>query len=103
IINDGSTDHTSAVLADYALRYPHIKVVEQLNGGAASARNIGIRLAHGRYALLLDADDELLPGALSTLREVVLAEPGAGMVLGAYISVYPDGRERLRPPTPVPK
>lgn len=102
VVNDGSTDHTSTLLADYSARYHRLRIVEQLNGGAASARNCGINLACGRYALLLDADDELLPNALAVLREVVLAAPAAGMVLGAYFSVYPDGSERLRAPTPVP-
>ena len=66
-----------------------------MNAGAAAARNHGIRVARGAYALLLDADDELTPDALATLRAVVAKHPAAGMVLGAQISVYPDGRERL--------
>ena len=103
VVNDGSTDRTSLLLADYASRYPRLQVIEQSNGGAASARNSGIRLANGRYALLLDADDELLPNTLSTLRGIVASAPEAGMVLGGYFSIYPDGRERLRAPTPVPK
>jgi glycosyltransferase involved in cell wall biosynthesis len=103
VVNDGSTDHTSELLAGYSAKYPRLHIVEKSNGGAASARNCGIRFAHGRYALMLDADDELLPNALAILREVILAAPAVGMVLGAYFSVYPDGRERLRAPTPVPK
>lgn len=102
VVNDGSTDDTSSLLSGYVSRYPHLQVVEQPNGGAASARNSGIQLAKGRYALLLDADDELLPSTLSTLRAAISSAPQIGMVLGGYISVYPDGRERLRAPTPVP-
>lgn len=101
VVNDGSTDNTAEVLADYAARYPQLQVIAQANAGAAAARNHGIRLARGRYALLLDADDELLPDTLSSLRETVLANPDAGLVLGAQLSVTPDGRERLRLPTPV--
>ena len=100
VVNDGSRDNTSAVLADYARRYPQLQVIEQANAGAAAARNHGIRLATGRYALLLDADDELLPTALASLREVLVDNPQVGLVLGAQLSVYPDGRERLRLPTP---
>jgi glycosyltransferase involved in cell wall biosynthesis len=102
VVNDGSTDQTSLVLADYVARYPRIQVIEQHNGGAGSARNNGIRQARGRYVLLLDADDELLPAALSSLRDVVRLTPAVGMVLGAYVSVSADGQERLRKPTPVP-
>lgn len=100
VINDGSRDNTAEVLAMYQVRHPQLQVVSQANAGAAAARNHGIRLSRGRYALLLDADDELLPKALDTLREVVASNPQAGVILGAYISVHADGRERLRLPTP---
>ncbi len=103
VVDDGSTDDSSSVLEDYAARYPRLQVIRQANAGAAAARNRGIRLAHGPYALLLDADDELLPAALATLRTVLASNPAVGMVLGAQISVYPDGRERLRMPAAVPK
>lgn len=102
VVNDGSQDNTVEVLAGYQARYPQLQVIHQANAGAAAARNQGIRLARGRFALLLDADDELMPQALATLRERVVAQPHCGMVLGAQVSVYPDGRERVRLPTPVP-
>jgi glycosyltransferase involved in cell wall biosynthesis len=103
VVNDGSTDATREVLAEYAIRHPQLRVINQANAGAAAARNHGIRQSHGSYALLLDADDELLPDALAELRAVVATDPTAGMVLGAQITVYPDGRERLRLPTAVPR
>jgi glycosyltransferase involved in cell wall biosynthesis len=104
VVDDGSRDNTAEVLAGFAARYPHaVRVVRQDNAGAASARNHGIRLASGRFALLLDADDELLPNALDSLRQVLADHPQAGLILGAQISVYPDGRERLRLPTQVPE
>lgn len=102
VVDDGSSDNTAEVLADYAHRWPDLKTHQQPNAGAASARNQGIRMSHGRFVLLLDADDELLPGALDVLRKVVEGDPRIGMVLGAQISVYAAGRERLRLPTPVP-
>ena len=100
VVNDGSTDNTAEVLQDYAARYPQLQVISQANAGAAAARNHGIRQARGGYALLLDADDELLPDALTALRETVRSNPEAGLVLGGQLSVTPDGRERLRLPTP---
>lgn len=103
IIDDGSGDNTAEVLNDYAQRYPELRVVYQSNAGAAAARNHGIRLARGAYVLLLDADDALCVGALAELRRLVRSQSGVGMVLGGQISVYPDGRERLRLPTPIPE
>src|SRR3990167_6937858 len=100
VVNDGSQDNTVEVLAEYQARHPQLQVVHQANAGAAAARNHGIRLARGRYALLLDADDELVADAFASLRTVLQANPPAGLVLGAQLSVAPDGRERLRLPTP---
>ena len=54
VVNDGSTDNTSEV----AKRYP-VTLIEKNNGGLASARNLGIRNAHGIYILPLDADDKI--------------------------------------------
>src|SRR5690606_15139318 len=94
VVDDGSRDDTPQVLAGYVARYPQLRAIRQDNAGAAAARNHGIRQARGRYALLLDADDELLPDALVALREQIGRHPQAGMFLGAQISVHPDGRER---------
>ena len=102
VVDDGSTDDTLTVIADYKARHPSIQVIAQANAGAAAARNCGIARANGRYVLLLDADDELLSGALAALKAEVLAQPALGMVLGAQVSVYPDGRERLRLPSKLP-
>ncbi|MGY4492045.1 glycosyltransferase family 2 protein [Pseudomonas sp. TE3610] len=101
IVDDGSTDDTGAVLARYAERSPSIRVIRQPNGGAASARNLGVSNARGQYVLPLDADDELVPSALQVFRSMLTAHPGADLMLAGHLSVMPDGRERLRTPAPV--
>ncbi len=102
IIDDGSTDNTSQVVAEYATRCAALRYVRQENAGAAAARNLGIQLAQGAYVLPLDADDELVGNAIEVLRAMLLASPDTDVLLGAHVSVYPDGRERVRLPTPVP-
>jgi len=103
VVDDGSNDNTAEILAVYGKRYPELQVIRQANAGAAAARNRGIRAAHGSHALLLDADDELLPNAISILRGLAASHPEAAMILGAQVSVYADGRERLRLPKAVPR
>ena len=64
VVDDGSTDDTSAVLQRYAGR---LQVVSGDHAGVANARNKALPHLQGDYTLLLDADDALEPGALETL------------------------------------
>lgn len=67
-VDDGSTDSSPRILADYASRCEQIRIIRQKNGGLSAARNTGIRAARGRYLMFLDSDDKLAsPGALEEL------------------------------------
>jgi glycosyltransferase involved in cell wall biosynthesis len=56
IVDDGSTDNTSSVMASFSGR-PNLRYIHQENGGQAKAKNRGIACAQGRYVAFLDADD----------------------------------------------
>ncbi|MBN1367312.1 MAG: glycosyltransferase [Dehalococcoidales bacterium] len=56
-VNDGSTDKSAAILAEYAESDSRIKVIKQENKGAGSARCRGIEIAKGEYLSFLDSDD----------------------------------------------
>lgn len=55
LIDDGSTDNSLNIAKRYQCEW--IKVFEQENKGASSARNYGLREAKGDYIQFLDADD----------------------------------------------
>ena len=57
VVDDGSTDNSGKIIAKYQKKDPRIISVRQKNGGQASARNAGIRLAKGRFLTFLDGDD----------------------------------------------
>jgi glycosyltransferase involved in cell wall biosynthesis len=62
IVDDGSPDRESVMrLDDVAKRDERIKVIRQVNGGTASARNTGFYNSRGRYICLLDHDDMIEP------------------------------------------
>ncbi len=65
LVNDGSRDNSLNILKEYENSLPtKIKVIDKENSGVSDTRNMGIKLAHGRYIALLDADDQWLPDNL---------------------------------------
>lgn len=73
-IDDGSTDGSVVLLAEYAARDGRIRVLTQANVGQGVARNRGLERATGEYVYFMDADDELAePDALSRLAEAMEA------------------------------
>ncbi|MFC1511428.1 glycosyltransferase family 2 protein [Candidatus Margulisiibacteriota bacterium] len=61
VVDDGSTDGTGDALKRFGDR---IRYMYKQNGGVSSARNLGIRLAKGKYIAFLDCDDLWLPNKL---------------------------------------
>ena len=58
IVNDGSTDNTSALAHAFAQKYSDsVKVVDKKNGGYGSTINSSLAIAKGKYYKLLDGDD----------------------------------------------
>ena len=60
-INDGSTDNSLAILEEFKHKDSRIKVFKQINAGPASARNLGLKYAQGKYIMFCDADDWYQP------------------------------------------
>jgi glycosyltransferase involved in cell wall biosynthesis len=77
VVDDGSTDATSELLARYG---EAIVTVRQENRGLAGARNTGVRIARGEMIGLLDADDVWEPQRLARCMEILTARPEVGIV-----------------------
>lgn len=59
LVDDGSSDGSGDICDAYAQNYPFVKVVHKEHEGAASARNVGIDIAQGKYITFPDSDDKL--------------------------------------------
>ena len=68
VVDDGSTDGTDQVLADFGRR---IDVLQQDNQGPGAARNLALEHARGEYIAFADSDDLWLPWTLATYRQVI--------------------------------
>lgn len=56
-IDDGSIDKSNEILHSYQVRDDRLRIIEQKNQGAASARNAGIKIACGEFIGFMDSDD----------------------------------------------
>lgn len=65
VVDDGSTDHTPDLIAEYARRadFP-VRYVRQANGGQHIACNRGVVRARGFLFAMVDSDDGCVPTAL---------------------------------------
>lgn len=103
VVNDGSTDDSESVVACHVAKHPRLVHYEyQENRGPAAARNTGIRLSKGRYLILLDADDEMVDGALTHARHYLVAQGEVDVIIGSHITVNDTGHEKVRPVRPLP-
>ena len=89
LVDDGSTDGSTAIALNYARQFPEkIRYLEHeghQNRGMSATRNLGIRYAKGEYIAFLDADDVWLPHKLEQQIKVMQLYPEAGMVYGKSI------------------
>ena len=67
VINDGSTDNSQKIIEDIAIKHPNVKLINKINEGVSTARNIGIKKAIGKWIAFIDADDYLDPKSLIKL------------------------------------
>jgi glycosyltransferase involved in cell wall biosynthesis len=83
VVNDGSTDGTSAILQDYK---DQIHLVERGNRGLIASCNEGLALAKSKYFARLDSDDFVAPEWLACLVEALHSAADA-------CCAYPDRYE----------
>ena len=75
IVNDGSTDKTSAILNEYASHDVRLKIIQTPNQGIVPALNLGLEQCVGKYIARMDGDDIMLPKRLETQLEFMEANP----------------------------
>lgn len=71
-VDDGSTDGSSQILSDIKSERHEILILKKANGGAASARNLGLKHTRGTYVGFVDGDDYVTADYVSSLYEVAL-------------------------------
>lgn len=80
VIDDGSTDRTAEVVADFGAEFQYIY---QENSGPAAARNRGLELAAGDIVGFIDADDLWVKNKIELQLPYLLEDPTIDIVLGS--------------------
>ncbi|MCE7054123.1 glycosyltransferase family 2 protein [Algoriphagus sp. AGSA1] len=97
IVDDGSTDNSLLIGQQLAQLSPKIQVYthpEKINKGLAATRNRALEFCTGAWIQLLDADDELMLGKISSQLEY--AKPDTPFIVGNAIDQFSDGRTYQR-------
>jgi len=100
VVDDGSTDNTRDIIAGFKdQRISYLSLPN--NRGVNVARNRGISASSGKYIVLLDSDDELFPGSLEHMVQLMNnAAPEIGAAVfacvvaatGKQIAELPNGK-----------
>lgn len=88
LIDDGSTDGTSAICDKYAELDSRIDAYHIKNSGPLAARSFGIVNAEGRYVIPLDADDAIHPSTLAICAKIITMHQPDIVFMG--ITSHPD-------------
>ena len=72
LINDGSSDKSGEICAEFARKDARIRLFSQPNSGQAVARNLGLDNAHGEFVGFVDSDDVIAPDFFETLYYLIV-------------------------------
>jgi glycosyltransferase involved in cell wall biosynthesis len=86
VVDDGSTDDTAAVVAQFGER---VRYLYKPNGGQGSALNLGFAQARGEFVAFLDGDDLWLPGKVRRVLEEFERHPDACMAYHRFLCWNP--------------
>ncbi len=95
LINDGSTDHSGDIIAEYCEKYPqYLKRFDKQNGGLSDVKNYGLKRARGEFVIFLDSDDYI---ERDMYRDMLAAakKDGADIVVCDIKLVYDDPSQNV--------
>jgi glycosyltransferase involved in cell wall biosynthesis len=93
IVDDGSTDDTAQVVRRFCKMDSRFSLIQQSNGGASVARNVGVQRARGEWIAFLDGDDVWLSEKLERQMELSRQDTRANLLFTNYYKW--DGRRDL--------
>jgi len=95
IIDDGSSDQTATVIHKWVDQFPNnIIFIQKENGGPASARNLGLQHATGKWITFIDSDDFVAPSYFQTIQDFLTRTRYDGPVVVANTLLFYDAQQQ---------
>ncbi len=91
LINDGSPDNCPKMCEEWVKKDSRIKLLNKVNGGLSSARNMGLDHCTGDYIIFLDSDDYVDINAYQKLHDTII-EKDVDIVCCNFMNVDVDGK-----------
>ncbi|TWH60036.1 glycosyltransferase involved in cell wall biosynthesis [Desulfitobacterium sp. LBE] len=92
IVDNGSTDCSSTIVDEYAMKDSRICVIHRERGNIGSGRNAGLEVARGDYIAFVDDDDTCEPDFLEFLYNLALENNAEVSICGARDKVFDEKR-----------
>jgi GT2 family glycosyltransferase len=92
IVDDGSTDGTPGILADFAAADARIRIHDQPHCGLVAALNRAVQIADGEFLARMDADDVAQPRRFERQVGYLRSHPQVAVLGTAMLAIAPDGR-----------
>ena len=93
LVDDGATDGSGALCDRLAEQDTRIRVFHKANGGASSARNIGLEHATGDYILFLDGDDKVEEDLLESVSSSLCIASPQLLIFGMAFEYFAESGE----------
>lgn len=94
VVNDGSTDETGRIAAEYAARHDNVIAVNQENAGSGMARKAGLALVRTPYVGFVDSDDWVEADMYEKLHDALVTS-GADVACCGLTLDWPNRSEKL--------
>lgn len=91
LINDGSTDNSYDICKKYSETDARIILINKENGGSASAKNFGLKIAKGDYITFVDSDDFIQNDMIEYMLNKI-EKTKADIIQCDFISLYKDSK-----------
>ncbi len=93
LVDDGSSDRSGCICDEYKEKDNRIIVIHKENGGMSDARNVGLKVASGKYIGFVDSDDYIEYDMFEKLYNNII-QYNANISMCSFIHEFPSGEKK---------